>query len=600
MPKRRFGHRHIGVACVALLLSACHFERGAQTPPEATLQDVQLAPEPSAQAVSMQRNKQALGATYMAVTANPHASQAANQVLARGGTAVDAAIAAQMVLGLVEPQSSGLGGGGFMLVWDASQQKLSTYDGRETAPLSVDETLFIDADSLEPMSFFNAIIGGRSVGVPGMVKMLDLAHSNHGGLPWSDLFDDARRLATNGFVVSERLHTLIEKVPAVNARPTLASYLFNDNVALSTGVTLKNTAYAETLKKIAQRGAVAFYEGDIAEHIVDVVRADTNRGTLTANDFASYKAVEREPVCKWVFNHKVCGMGPPSSGAITVLSILAMMESAKVPDNVNGINQSADLAHYFVEASRLAFADRNTWLADSDFVDIPVTGLFKAEYLQGRAAQIASKRTSEFSAGVPDGGEKNSYLTMPSAELPSTTHLSIVDQYGNIVSMTTSIESAFGSRLMVDGFILNNQLTDFSFAYEDTQQKKIANRVESGKRPLSSMSPMIVFDKNNNPLIAIGSPGGKSIIGYVARVLYETLALNQNLEQSIADAHIIDIGNRLRLEKSVSKELVLALKAKGHDPELRALTSGLHVIQKSGTGWRGVADARREGIALGQ
>jgi len=590
---KRFALRYCAWVVMAALLAAC------QPVSRLSQQEAQLAPEPESRRTN-NLDKRAKGARYAAVTANPYATQAAGRVLADGGTAVDAAIAAQMVLGLVEPQSSGLGGGGFMLVWDASKQRLHSYDGRETAPLSADETLFINPDSHEPMSFINAIIGGRSVGVPGMVKMLDAAHHSHGKLPWHNLFTEARQLSSDGFVVSERLHTLIEKVPALKVRPELAEYLFKNDAPRATGSVMKNADYALALAEIAEQGATAFYTGAVANHIVEVVNSDSNSGGLTLHDFSAYEAKEREPVCKWVFNFKVCGMGPPSSGAITVLSILGMMELAEAPGIITSVSQSVELAHFFIEASRLAFADRNTWLADPDFVEVPVAALLDTAYLRKRAMQITDKRSSSFAAGLPKGVAKNSFITTPSVELPSTTHLSIVDQYGNSVSMTTSIETAFGSRLMANGFILNNQLTDFSFAHENAQRMKIANRVEPGKRPLSSMSPMIVFDQNDQPVMVMGSPGGKSIIGFVARVLYETLALNRALAESINDKHIIDIGNALRIENGAAVELLQGLAEKGHQPKLRAMTSGLHAVQKTKNGWLGVADARREGAVIAQ
>lgn len=568
------------------------------------LADAHIAPEPASTTNALAVNtgnikKTATGQQYVAVTANPLATAAAFRVLEQGGTAIDAAIAAQMVLGLVEPQSSGIGGGGFLLFWDATAKKLISYDGRETAPLKADESLFIDPQTDKPMSFFKAIIGGRSVGVPGMLKMLDTAHQQYGKLGWNELFSDAIYLAENGFEVSARLHTLISKVPALTVRPNIAEYLFNNEQPLPQGYLLKNSAYAQTLHMIANQGANAFYQGEIASAIVKVVNADVNAGQLSKQDLLAYKARVRGPVCKVVFDYKVCGMGPPSSGATTVISILAMLENSAKPTAITKVSEDPELAHTYIEASRLAFADRNTYIADPDFVNVPVQGLLDSGYLKRRAGLIKpAKRAGQANAGLPAGIAKNEFITNAGLELPSTTHLSIVDRYGNIVSMTSSIETAFGSRLMAGGFILNNQLTDFSFAAHTEDRQKIANRVQAGKRPTSSMSPTIVFDKNNQPVMVIGSPGGKGIIGYVARVLYETLALNRPLSESISDKHIIDTGGQLRIESGSNNTLVEALKQKGHQPELRALTSGIHALQKTNNGWLGVADPRREGTVL--
>ena len=566
-----------------------------------------LAPEPESNIVSLKAsdnfamNKIATGKQFMAVTANPHATKAAYAVLEKGGSAIDAAIAAQMVLGLVEPQSSGIGGGAFMLYWDQRTQKLTAYDGRETAPMAADENLFI-SQSGKPIGFFDAVIGGKSVGVPGVVKMLEDAHKEYGVASWSSLFNDAIRLSTSGFAVSERLNTLIKNVPKVDDREHIANYLFDSSgEPLFIGATLKNPEYAKTLKILAQNGSEPFYLGQLAQQMVEVTKNDKNSGALSLTDFFLYEAKQRAPLCKEILNYKICGMGPPSSGASTTLAILGILENL-ANDGEN--NKESFNAHYFTEASRLAFADRNTYIADPDFINVPVTQLLDSDYLQRRSQLVSDDRPMDTVAAgqfnTPDIGQ---YLMQPSPELVSTTHLSIVDQYGNAVSMTSSIETAFGSRLMVGGFILNNQLTDFSFVPRTSDKVLVANRVQGGKRPRSSMSPMIVFNtdsENNKPILIIGSPGGKKIIPYVARVLYEVLFFDSTLAETIERPHILNTGRQLEVEKGVSQDMLAALKALGHQPVVKSQTSGLHAIGRQDDGWLGVADPRREGVALGK
>ncbi|MGB5325276.1 MAG: gamma-glutamyltransferase family protein [Pseudomonadales bacterium] len=564
-------------------------------------EQARTAPEPATEIMQIAngRAKVAQAKRFMAVTANPHASSAAQAVLADGGSAIDAALAAQMVLGLVEPQSSGLGGGGFLLYWDAQQRRLFSYDGRETAPLAADESLFIDPDNGERMNFGAALVGGRSVGVPGMMRMLEMAHAAHGVKPWHQLFEPAMQLARRGFAVSPRLASLVASVPALKVRRPMREYLHAGGENLQAGSVLRNAEYAQTLAVLAAQGSDALYGGDIANTLVSRVNEDENPGTLSVYDMLVYRAVSREPVCQVIFAYRICGMGPPSSGATTVLGILGMLEALPGHDQAEpGVAAQATLAHRFVEASRLAFADRNYYLGDPDFVAVPVAGLIDKSYLGSRAELISDlSRLAQPAAGEPQGGLPRS-MSEP-LELASTTHLSIVDAQGNIASMTTSIESAFGSRLMSNGFILNNQLTDFSFLPRDADNRMLANRVQGGKRPLSSMSPMIVFDAQGEPVMALGSPGGKSIIGFVARVLYETLAQQRGLAEAIAAPHIVATGTALGIEPTVDNAVQEKLRALGHQPEIRAQTSGISAVQRREGGWLGVADPRREGAAAG-
>lgn len=566
-----------------------------------------IAPEPASKISSLDGQKTVLAKQFVAVTANPHATAAAYEILAAGGNAIDAAIAAQAVLGLVEPQSSGLGGGGFLLYWDKKNNQLHSYDGRETAPLLADENLFLNPGTQAPLGFFDAVIGGRSVGVPGLIKMLERAHVDHGRTHWSQLFDHAVLLSEQGFEVSERLNKLITFVPKMKDRSDLAEYLFNQHgEPLAIGSSLVNPQYSETLRAIAETGSAAIFASEITDEIVEKVNQDKNHGSLSRADFDRYKVVKREPVCREVFSYRVCGMPPPSSGGTTVLSILGVLDKLQQgsPDTkvqLQTIDSNVEQAHRFVEASRLAFADRNTWVADPDFVEVPVTQLLDADYFLLRAAMINDERAIDSpSTGILLENESAMRQLAYSPEQLSTTHLSIVDQWGNAVSMTTSIEMAFGSRLMAGGFILNNQLTDFSFVPESEDQHKVANRVQGGKRPRSSMAPTMVFDEAGNLMMVVGSPGGKKIIAYVARVLYEVLALGVPLDQSIAAQHVLYAGRGVELEMDASDDFLDQLNALGHQAKKKRHTSGLHAIVKRDEGWFGVADPRREGIALGR
>ncbi len=564
------------------------------------LSDVSNNPEPATAALSQAGigyRKQFTGREFVAVTAHPLASDAAYRVLDKGGSALDAAIAAQMVLGLVEPQSSGIGGGGFLLYWDAGQRKLFAFDGRETAPAAASERLFLDERG-EPLSFAEAIVGGRSVGVPGLLRMLELAHQQHGRLAWQYLFGDAIALAENGFAVSPRLHSLVAQVPLLDQRIALDNYLHVDARPLPEGHWLTNPDYANSLRRIASEGADALYQGELARSITTAVNNDINPGALSLQDMRAYRALEREALCKRVLGYNICGMGLPSSGAATVLGILGQMEVLLAEGKLSKgrtVSGYPETAHAFIEASRLAFADRNTWLADPGFVDVPLGGLLDNSYIEGRAARIdMSRRQQQVEPGLPEPNVATRYIPADGFAMPSTTHMSIVDAEGNIVSMTTSIESAFGSRLMTNGFLLNNQLTDFSFAPLGEDGSVVANRVEPGKRPLSSMSPIIIFNASNDPVMVIGSPGGRSIIPYVARVIYDHIVGGEDLYHAVAAKHVVETG-RLVLETGTVPGFVEALQHKGHTPVLRDQSSGIHALHIAPDGWTGVADPRREG-----
>ncbi len=533
----------------------------------------------------------------MAVTANPHASDAAEQILAKGGSAVDAAIAAQLVLGLVEPQSSGIGGGAFMLHWQAESAELVAWDGRETAPASANENYFLHSNG-QPEAFFDAVIGGHSVGVPGVIAMLDAAHREHGKLPWRELFEPAITLAETGFAISERLHILLSRMPKVAVNPEIQRYFFQPPTQSwqpkAAGEMLRNPAYARTLRRLAQLGSREFYHGLLAHNIVRAVQSDPNRaGNLSLSDLANYRPIKRRALCAPFRDYQVCGAPPPSSGASTVLAILGMLEAYE-----QRMGLRADWQHGFVEASKLAFADRNHYVGDPDFVDVPSQGLVDRDYLSQRARLISnSKVIRSARPGQPPGAQPRQSSASP--ELPSTTHLSIVDRWGNVVSMTSSIETAFGSRVMVGGFLLNNQLTDFSFAPRDAEGAPLANRVQAGKRPRSSMAPTLVF-ANERPVLAIGSPGGARIIDYVAASLYRILALHMPVAEAIAEGHIVAMSEQVEMEEGrADPDTVARLRGRGHPVKLKHQTSGLHVIQLNEQGLQGGADPRREGEIRG-
>jgi gamma-glutamyltranspeptidase/glutathione hydrolase len=538
-----------------------------------------------------------VSARHMVGAANPHAAEAGRAILRAGGSAVDAAIAMQLVLNVVEPQSSGIGGGAFLLHHDAQTGETTAYDGRETAPAAASQDLFLDAEG-EPQPFYEAVVGGKSVGVPGLLRMLEAAHRDHGKLPWKDLFSPAIRVAKEGFAVSLRLHTLIadDRFLATFAEARALFYQA-DGAAIPAGVILKNPALAETLGLIAAEGADGFYRGPIAEAIVATVGgASRNPGAITMADLAGYRAPKREPVCRPYRMWRVCGMPPPTSGGVTLLQTLGILSHFAVANYRPG---TAEAVHLVAEASRLAFADRALYLADPDFVDIPVDGLLDPEYLRERAAKISLRE----SMGTADAGEpaEQSGALAPgeTMEQPSTTHFSVIDGDGNAVAMTSSIESAFGSRLMVSGFLLNNQLTDFSFRAE-RDGAAVANRVEPGKRPRSSMSPTLVFDRDGKVFMAVGSPGGSRIIGYVAKTVVAVLDWGLDIQRAIDLPHHVNRNGATDLEAgTVLEKIAEALEALGHEVKVRDLNSGLHGIVVAEGRLMGGADTRREGVVLG-
>nr|WP_155747944.1 gamma-glutamyltransferase [Scytonema sp. UIC 10036] len=562
-----------------------------------TLARTQDAPEASSGRIEREA---VITQKYMAVAANPLASAAGSKILRAGGSAVDAAIAIQLVLGLVEPQSSGLGGGAFLVYYDAKAKQLRTYDGRETAPAAAQPDRFLDADG-KPLQFYDAVVGGKSVGVPGAVRMLEMAHKKHGKLPWKQLFRPAIELAEQGFPLSPRLYTLLSIEQYLQRTPAARNYFFQpDGTPKPVGTILVNQPYAQVLRQIAKRGADAFYEGEIAKDIVATVQQADIPGDLTTTDLTTYQAIERPPVCGVYRVYKVCGMGAPSSGGLTVLQILGILENFNLASLKPA---SLEAVHLFSEAGRLAYADRGFYIADPDFVSVPSNELIDPEYLKRRAALISLERAlTEAQPGELPlqaafvGGKDDS------PEFPSTSHIAIVDRYGNAVSMTTSIEDAFGSRLLVRGFLLNNELTDFSFSPTTSDGKPVANRVEPGKRPRSSMAPMMVFDQNGKLLMVVGSAGGARIINFVAKALVAALDWKLDSQQAVA---LPNFGNRngpTELEAGTANvaDLKLGLEALGHSVQVVEQTSGSHAITLTDMGLVGGADPRREGEATGE
>ena len=552
---------------------------------------------------------------FAVAAANPLATDAGYQVLKAGGNAIDAAVAVQMVLSLVEPQSSGIGGGAFLL--HSSGRELVAWDGRETAPAAATEKLFIGADG-KPMPFYDGVVGGRSVGVPGTVRMLEQAHRAHGRLPWAQLIQPAIQLAEQGFQVSPRLATMLANEKHLIKDPVAAKYFYDAaGKPWPVGHVLKNRELAEVLKGIAARGSAALLQGPLAQAIVDKVTRHANPGKLTLADLANYQPKRRAPLCHDLAaagkTVEVCGFPPPSSGAIAVgqiLGILAQTPGAAMKPDAAGL-PTADWLHYYTEAARLAFADRAQYVADPDFVQPPGgswMSLLDPAYLKSRAALIGAQSLKVAQPGQP-GAVKTSFAPMPEQPEYGTSHISIVDAHGNALAMTTTIEDAFGARQMVKGFLLNNELTDFSFAPTGADGQPIANRVQPGKRPRSSMAPTLVFEKNadgsRGPLLMSGgSPGGALIIHYTAKTLHGVLNWGLTPQQAINLPNFGSTnGPSLLEEKKFPPATVEALRTRGAEVREMNMTSGLQAITRANVHgkpmWLGGADPRREGVVLG-
>ena len=577
----------ICVASIFAALFAC--DVFAQRAPDAP------APEPAS---GYTEKKLVTAKSYMVVAAHPLAVDAGLKMLDAGGSATDAAIAVQMVLNLVEPQSSGLGGGAFMLHFDAKKDSVSAYDGREVAPMGATPELFLDKEG-KPIRYFNAVVGGRSVGVPGVLRMLELAHVRHGKLPWAKLFEPAIALAETGFPMSLRTHAQIARDTALKADAGARAYFYlPDGAPKAAGTMLKNPALALVLKRVAREGGDAFYLGDIARDISAAVRNHpTNPGTLSAQDLRDYRARTTEPVCGKYRAYKLCGVPPPSAAGIAIQQILSMLERFDMKALRPG---SREAVHLIAEAERLAYADRERFAGDDRFTDVPVAGLIDPAYGRSRSALIKiEKSMGRAEAGAP-AGTKVAMADGEALEFASTSHLSIVDKWGNAVSMTTSIESGLGSRIFVHGFLLNNQLTDFSM-FPTSNGKPVANAVHPGKRPRSAMAPTLVFDADNRLHMVLGSPGGPPMIYYVAKTLIATLDWDMDMQAAVSLPNFGSRNGPTELEKDTSIEnLGGALQSMGHEVRVIEMNSGLHGIMRTGQGWQGGADPRREGVARGR
>ncbi|AZF45966.1 gamma-glutamyltransferase [Pseudomonas sp. R2-7-07] len=553
---------------------------------------------------------------HMAAAANPLAAQAGREMLRQGGSAIDAAIAMQAVLTLVEPQSSGIGGGAFIMLWDGVN--VHAYDGRETAPAGATERLFLNADGT-PMAFTDAQIGGRSVGTPGVLRALEMAHKQHGHLQWAKLFEPAIRLSEQGFAISPRLHSLIAADRFIAQSPDMAAYFLNaDGSPKATGTLLKNPALAKVFKRIAKEGPDALYHGSIADEIARKVQGNRNAGSLTQADLTGYAAKERTPLCTDYKHWKVCGMPPPSSGGIAVAQILGTLQALETRDprlaiapmtpirstSPAGLEPTPEAVHLIAEAGRLAFADRALYVADADFTPVPVAGLIAPDYLAQRAALIGERSMGVAKPGQPTG-IRVAYAPDRSPLRISTSQVVAVDDQGGAVSMTTTVEAAFGSHVMVQGFLLNNQMTDFSFIAQENGQP-VANRVQPGKRPRSAMAPTLVFDRQSGELLAtVGSPGGSQIIEYVSKSLVAMLDWKLDPQAAISLPNFGSRNGATELEAGLfSPGVKQALKSKGHALSEIEMTSGVQAIVRTRdaqgkVSLSGGADPRREGEALG-
>ncbi|TCD23866.1 gamma-glutamyltransferase [Pseudomonas sp. IC_126] len=547
---------------------------------------------------------------FAVAAANPLATEAGYQILKAGGSAMDAAVTVQMVLTLVEPQSSGIGGGAFLLHWDG--ENVIALDGRETAPAAVDEALFLKPDGT-PMDFQQAVVGGRSVGVPGIVKMLEQAHQQYGKLPWRELLQPAIRLAEDGFEISPRLHRLLESDPALRDNPPAAAFYYQpDGSPWPVGHRLRNPALAELLSNIAENGSDAFYRGANAQALVRQVNEHQNAGAMTLSDLEVYEPRQRDPLCNlWQQRYQVCGFPPPSSGHITQMQILGILEQlSPLPALDQGV-PSAEFLHRYTEAARLAYADRAKYIADPDFAPVPGrtwNSMLAPKYLKQRAELIGKRSMGTAQAGEP-GAVPVSFAPQPEQPEYGTSHISIVDDQGNALAMTTSIEQAFGSRLLNDGgtglpggYLLNNELTDFAFEPRDSQGKPVANRVEPNKRPRSSMSPTLVFDAAGDRVLAsVGSPGGAAIIHFTAKTLLGMYGWGLDAQRAIDLPNFGSFNGPTVLEAGrFPASTVESLEARGHEVNETDMTSGLQAIQRTDSGWFGGADPRREGVVMGE
>ena len=551
----------------------------------------ELSPEPSSQ---LTNKRMVFARQQMVVSANPYISEAGNMILSQGGNAVDAAIATALMVSLVEPQSGGVGGGGFILYLNPKENILTSIDARETSSNTTKENQFLDNNN-KPLNYGQAVFMGTSVGVPSLLKGLALLHQKYGTLEWKKLFLPTIRLAKEGFIISPRLHTLIVKDPFLLKNTNASKYFFDKDLnPFPIGYLLKNPELAKVLEEVSIHGVEKFYEGEIAKDITRAVNQHPTPGGLNGDDLKQYQAVERKVVCGPYRSWKICGMAPPSSGGITLISMLGILQNFPLSQL-----DEIDYLHYLSEAGRLAYADRDMYIADPDFINIPIDSLINPKYTKERSHLISIKKSmakakpGDFNQlPVQLGSDSNS-------ELPATSHISIVDKNGQAVSMTISVASAFGSRIMTNGFFLNNEMTDFSFMAKENQQL-IANRIEPTKRPRSSMSPTFVFDEQQQLVMALGSAGGPSIINYVAKTITGVLDRNLNIQEAIDYPNIGSRNQETELEKeSFVEQFAQELQLRGHPLLIREMNSGTQGIFINRDGLWGGVDGRREGVAMG-
>jgi len=601
LPAKRTVRLVCGLSVVFMLLAGCTSAQVKQLDQVVPVGQTPVQPEGSSgYAAQAEQSFQ----HWAVATANPLATAAGYRVLADGGNAIDAAVAAQMVLGLVEPQSSGIGGGAFLLHYDGNG--VTAYDGREVAPMAADEALFLDRNA-KPMPFFNAVVGGRAVGVPGAVSMLEKAHAAQGKLPWARLFESAITLAEQGFSVGTRLNKLLQADTYLRQDPQAAAYFYdNSGQAWPVGHMLRNPELAGVLRLIAAQGAKGLMEGEVAQAIVNKVQQHpSNPGRMKLDDLAQYQAIARAPFCSDYKRFRICGMPPPSSGAITVAQILGLLSHTP---QAGASTLNPDWLHYYMESSRLAFADRARYIADPDFVEPPANSwhsLVDPNYLSARAKLMSERRMGKATHGNP-GSQTVRFGVMPDQPEFGTSHISIIDGNGHAVAMTTTIENGFGARQMVKGFLLNNQLTDFSFAPKDGAGLPIANRVQAGKRPRSSMAPTLVFDKETKALLlSVGSPGGSLIIHYTAKTLVGMLDWQLSPQRAINLPNFANNNGTSLLEKNMFEQATVdALEARGHVLRHIDMTSGLQAVEQlqpnaGAPRIRAGADPRREGLVMG-
>lgn len=573
----------------ALVLAAC---AQSSAPKPAVVSADTHAPE---QGTGLTDQKLVQAKEFMAASANPLATEAGYEILKRGGSAIDAMIAMQTTLSLTEPQSSGLGGGAFLVYWDNKTKKLTTFDARETAPKSATPQLFLDENG-KPLAFMKAVVGGRSVGVPGIPKLLEDTHKRYGKLPWQSLFDKPIQLAEQGFAVSPRMSQSIEQnKESLHRYPQTAAYFLPNGAPLAAGTVLKNPEFAQSVKLLATQGSAPFYTGKPAQNMVNTITgAADNPGKITLADFKNYRVIERTPVCSPYREYEVCGMGAPSSGGIALSQILGILQTQDMKklgaENIHSWRWIGD-------ASRVAFADRDYYVADPDFVTVPTKALISQSYLDSRAQEI--RATDKALPQINAGKLSNQFAAGKAVELPSTSHIVVVDKEGNVVSMTTSIENAFGSTLMANGYLLNNELTDFAFNPANAEGKVVANSVAGGKRPRSSMAPTIVM-KNGEPYLAVGSPGGSRIIGYVAKTLVAHIDWGMDIQTAISLPNMLNRGSTYEIEQDTAAAArAPQLEQLGYKVQVRDLNSGVQGIVIGKNGLQGGADPRREGKVMG-